>query len=116
MHEYAMTKALLEAALKEARKRNAKKINSVELEIGDFTLLNPDQVKTCFDAIKGEFDETVDAKLIIKRAKGMIKCCCGYDGMPDMDQLPLPICPDCGCIAEVIGGKECTIRRMRLEL
>jgi len=116
MHEFATTKALLEASLKEARKRKAKKINSIELEIGDFTLLNPEQVETCFDAIRGEFDETAKAELIIKRIKGKIKCSCGYEGVADLDQIPLPICPNCGIIAEVTGGRECTIRRMRLEL
>lgn len=114
MHEFAMTKALLEAALKEAQKRKAKTIKSIEFEIGDFTMLNPEQVLTCFDVIKREYNETRKTELVIKRIEGMIKCRCGYQGITK--DIPLPICPNCYSLAEIMRGRECTMRRMRLEL
>jgi hydrogenase nickel incorporation protein HypA/HybF len=121
MHEFSMTTQIVEHVLQEAKKHDAKKVTAVYLVIGQLTFLGIEQVRFSYDTlVKGTIME--GSELFIEEAKAKVLCRkCGYKGaFPYEDDplyhLPTPTlhCPQCGSKVEVIGGKECTIKRVKL--
>ncbi|MHA1916826.1 MAG: hydrogenase maturation nickel metallochaperone HypA [Candidatus Ranarchaeia archaeon] len=120
MHEYAMTSDLLLIVLEESKKKNATKILEVIIQIGELSLLEPEQVKFCFEILT---QDTIaeGAKLTIEDVKAEVKCSCGFQGKPPMiegiyDHFVLPIlkCPECGKSVKIIQGREFTLLRVKL--
>ncbi len=101
---------LLESVLKVAEKHNAKRVNLVHVVIGELLMLNPEQLKFCFDVItKGTIAE--GAKLEIEVAKPKIKCpLCGRE----FDEV-IGIC-ECGGIVSIEGGKDMILKRVEMEV
>jgi hydrogenase nickel incorporation protein HypA/HybF len=121
VHEFAMTTQIVESVLKEAEKHKAKKVKDVHLIIGALTFLRIEQVQFAFDVLKK--DTLLDgAKLHIEEKPGYVKCSkCGYEGYLKMDDdpayhVPAPFlrCPECEAGVEIIEGRECTIRRVKM--
>ena len=122
MHEVSISHAIADAVLKESEKQEAKKILLVELEIGELSLLNPEQVEFW---VKLAFEKTLasEAELKIEVVKPEIQCsACGYVGTLETRDDPLyhfvtPIfkCPQCGSGEIAIKrGKECKIKRIEI--
>ena len=116
-----MTTQIVENVLQEAEKRNAKKVNEVHLVIGKLTFLGIEQVRFSYDLlVKDTIME--GSKLRIEEKNGVVKCSsCGYEGDfkykdDPMYHLPTPTlrCPKCGGVVEIIGGRECTIKSIKL--
>jgi len=123
MHEYSTTLAIVEKVIDEAHKRNAKRVICLELKIGKLTLLSVEQVKFCFEAIsKGTMLE--GCELVIEQTPPVFKCeSCGRIENINIDALlydhtapsiPSFVCPSCGNRLEIVGGKECIIKGMRI--
>ncbi len=69
MHEWGITKSVVEGIVKEAQKHNLKKVERVKLSIGEFTDLTPDSLEFCFQLLsKGTIAEK--ATLEIKKGQG----------------------------------------------
>ena len=80
MHEYSVMTQIVESILAEADKRKATKVEEVDLEIGDYTLLGDEQLKFAYDLMS---KDTIleGSKLNIRHLKGKIKCtACDYNG------------------------------------
>lgn len=116
-----MTTQIVENVLQEAQKHKANKVIEVHLVIGQLTFLGIEQVRFSYNALaKGTIME--DSELLIEEKKAEVKCIkCGYKGnFPYEDDpsyhLPTPTlhCPKCGGIVKIVGGKECTIKRVKL--
>ena len=121
MHEFSVTSQIVEAILKEAEKHNARKIVEVRLDIGKLTFLGLEQVRFSYEVlVKGTIME--GSKLYIEEKDGIIKCnSCGYEGdfkyqNDPIYHIPTPTlhCPKCGETVEIVGGRECTIRDVKL--
>jgi len=124
MHEYSTTLAIIEKVIDEARKRGAKRVISVELRIGKLTLLSIEQVRFCFEALsKGTMLE--GCELVIEEVPARFKCpvCGRVDNSIDVDwllydhtipSLPSFVCSVCGSGLEIVGGRECIIKGMRV--
>jgi hydrogenase nickel incorporation protein HypA/HybF len=122
MHESAISQSIVKTVLNQANKQNAAQVESVEIEIGELTFLNPDQVEFW---VKIGFEGTIaeTASVIIKKVKGILNCKdCDYSGSLNMNEdssfhvnIPLFYCPQCqrGNI-EIIQGKEALIRRIKI--
>lgn len=116
-----MTTQIVENVLQEAEKHNAKKVTEVHLAIGKLTFLGIEQVRFSYDLL---VKDTVmeGSKLHIEEKNGVVKCSsCGYEGDfkyedDPMYHLPTPtlLCPKCGGIVEIVGGRECTIKSIKL--
>jgi len=104
MHEMAVTQSLLEIVLDEAGKVRAKKVNGVNLVIGELSGLVDDSIQFYFDFMT---KETIaeGAKLNFKRIPAKMRCrACGEEFTTAPDEW---ICPKCGeWQAEVTAGKE----------
>lgn len=120
MHEFSISSEIVRTVLDATEKNNGKKVLSVQLEIGESTLLNVEQITFWMEELfKGSFAE--GAKVKIKVIKTNIHCkSCGYKGRPILNQKNLikhffPLsCPKCGSIQiKVEKGKECTLKRIQ---
>ena len=124
MHEVATSQSLADAVLREAQARNATRVLRVEVEVGELSFLEPEQIaywaEMCFQGTVGE-----GAKLDIRLIRPLVACEeCGYEGELRVEEHPayhlrLPVfqCPGCGSSRlEVKRGRGCTLRRVELEL
>lgn len=109
---------IVDLILSEAKKRNAEKVQHVNLDIGEYTFLGEEQLRFAFQILtKDTIAE--DATLDITTKPGSIECDCGYSGAPrrpdDIHSLaPILMCPKCGKIARVKEGLGCTLRDISL--
>ncbi len=123
MHEYSITSMLVENIIETAEENGAKQVMSVEVEIGEFTFLNLDQVKFCYSTLIG--DTILEgSEIILETKKGVVKCdSCGYTGpilaIDDSELYGLGLlsfsCPECSKITRVIEGREFIIRRIQMK-
>ena len=80
MHEFSTAVGVVETVLDVARQNNAIKVKKIELVVGEFTMLNDDQLKFSFE-IASEGTIAEGAEVIIKKQKGEIECLdCQYKG------------------------------------
>lgn len=104
MHEYAVTKYVLETVISEAEKFNISKITVVNIVIGDLSTFIDESIQMYFD-ILSENTPASGASLRFKRVPAKFKCnfCnklfikpkIGFD------------CPDCGNMGSITDfGKE----------
>lgn len=121
MHEYSITTQIVDSVIEEAKKREAKNVLEVHLVLGDLNFLNPEQVKFWYEAL---IESTIleKSRLHIERRKGRVRCpSCGYEGGFKYDNdpvyhVPFPVlsCQNCGGIVEIVAGKECTIKSIKM--
>jgi hydrogenase nickel incorporation protein HypA/HybF len=116
-----MTTQIVENVLREARARNAKEVSEVHLVIGKLTFLGTEQVRFSYKVLtEGTMME--DSKLFIETKDGVVKCgSCGYEGSfnyedDPMYHVPIPTlqCPKCSGTVDIIGGRECLIKSIKL--
>jgi hydrogenase nickel incorporation protein HypA/HybF len=121
MHEFSITTQIVKLILEEVEKHNAKRVNEVHLVIGKLTFLGLEQVKFAYDLlVKNTILE--DSKLHIEEKDGVVKCNnCGYTGDLKYEDnpvyhVPAPTltCPKCEGIVTIVGGKECTVKNIKI--
>jgi hydrogenase nickel incorporation protein HypA/HybF len=121
VHEGSITTQIVQNVLQEAKKRNATKILEVHLVIGKLTFLNPEQVRFWYEILT---KDTImeNSKLTIEESEGTVKCPkCAYEGNfkyiddPTL-HVPTPTlnCPKCGDTVEIVGGKDCLIKNIKM--
>jgi hydrogenase nickel incorporation protein HypA/HybF len=121
MHEFSITSQLVESVIDEARRKNAKRVLEVHLIIGNLTLLGVSQIRFAYKLLTQD-NIMKDSRLYIRHRKGKVRCDkCGYRGdiMFGNDPLyhitfPTLTCPRCASNVEVIQGKECVIKSIRM--
>ena len=121
MHEFSISSEIANSVLDAAGKNKGKKVLSIQLEIGELTHLNGEQVAFwVHELFKGSVAEGAEVK--IKMTKARIHCkACGYRGGMELDQedsfrhlMPLT-CPRCnGSQIKVVKGRECILRRIQV--
>ncbi|WEU39910.1 MAG: hydrogenase maturation nickel metallochaperone HypA [Candidatus Odinarchaeum yellowstonii] len=125
MHEFSTAQAIIDTVMEAVKKLSFEKIIEINLEIGEFTLLNYSQLRF---ALKTLSKNTVaeGAKINIKKLRGKIKCAeCGYEGTitkkTSTDHYLLTQilfqCPVCGSTkTDITGGREMNIKNIKLKL
>jgi len=115
-----MAAAIVENLLAFAEKQRAAKILEVRLIIGEFTHIEQEQLRFCFQSItQGTAIE--DSALAIETSDAAVRCPhCGYAGPPKYweDALAVALvptlqCPRCGKAAEPAEGHECAIKTVK---
>lgn len=120
MHEFSIASAIVENVLAFAQVQRAARIIEVRLEIGEFTHIEQEQLRFCFQAITKE-TLLEDAALEIETPDAAVRCPhCGYAGPPKYWDgalsgalVPTLECPDCGKAAEPAEGQDCAIKTIR---
>ncbi len=120
MHEFSIASEISRNVLDAAEQNRAKGVHSISLDIGEFSLMNVDQVLHWVQALfKGTMAE--GAKVKIKRIKAIVQCrSCGYRGriVPDQKEIFLHYlslnCPKCGGPdVKFEKGQECVLRKIQ---
>ncbi len=125
MHEYSAACSIVDAALQAAKNHSIKKITKVNVEVGEFTFLIPEQLEFNFE-IASQKTMLEGAKLNITLIPGQIRCIdCGFEGdargeedLPPQVAMFAPMkCPNCGSSATTItGGKDFVISNIEVEI
>ena len=122
MHEFSIASGLVERLLDFVEKNPDKKIVEVRVAIGEFTLIEEEQLCFCYQSIISEMP-IAGSRLTIETVPGRVTCPhCAYDGPPKywegvLHGVPVATleCPGCGKAAEATEGNECAIRSVRYQ-
>jgi len=79
MHEFSVMAQIVDSILEEAGTRQASKVESVDLDLGEYTMLGEEQLRFAFQVLTKN-TILADASLNVRQLKGRVKCRCGYDG------------------------------------
>ena len=114
MHEFSVAQEIIKSVLREAERHGAKKVLRIELEIGEITFLNPDQITFWVEeGMRGTVGE--GSEIVVKRIEPEIQCGdCGFLGKLRVEEdpkyhfiLPVFLCPTCGSRKiEITKGRE----------
>ncbi len=120
MHEFSIASGLVEKLLEFAENNPDKRIVEVRLAIGEFTQIEEEQLRFCYDSIITEMP-IAGSRLTIEPVLAQVQCRhCDYSGPPKywdgaLAGTPVPTleCPQCGKAAAASEGEECAIRSVR---
>lgn len=119
MHEFSVMSQMVDSIVEEAKKANAVRVEEVILELGEFTMLGEEQLRFAYDILTK--DTLLEGSaLTIRTVKGTVECGCGFEGeaSPKEDSphrsIPVTECPRCGQLARIVGGRECTVKNLRV--
>lgn len=125
MHEFSAACSIVDTALQAAKDNNATKVSSVNVEVGEFTFLVPEQLIFNFE-IASRDSILEGAELCITTVKGRLFCNdCQFEGESQVDSgIPEQIavftpmkCPKCGgSSTRIIGGKDFIITSIEAEI
>lgn len=120
MHEFSIASEIVKNVLDAAKKNHGKQVLSIQLEIGELTLLNVEQVVFWVQEL---FKDSIaeEAKVKVRKIKARISCEeCGYRGRGELNQedsfthLALQHCPRCHSFQiKIEKGQECHLRRIQ---
>ena len=125
MHEVNIARQIAEKVTSEAHEAKAKSVVAVEVELGDLSLLDPENIAMWLKQALSDGlaqNTTVDVRVVTSE----IACsACGFTGEPVLPEyhdhhLPLPAfdCPRCGSsdVSLVKEERDCILKRIELEL
>ncbi|MGH7937122.1 MAG: hydrogenase maturation nickel metallochaperone HypA [Chthoniobacterales bacterium] len=120
MHEFSIASGLVEKLLDFADKNPEKQILEVRVAIGEFSQIEEEQLRFCYESIITEMP-IAGSSLTIEQVLGKVACphCsyCGppkyWDGIVAGASIATLQCPQCGKSAEAVEGTECAIRSIR---
>jgi hydrogenase nickel incorporation protein HypA/HybF len=113
MHELSIVESLLNLALENAAKANARKIVSISLVVGDYTGVMEDAVNLYFGFLSKN-TIAAGAKINYTHVPGQLRCrdCDILFSLQEHDYG----CPKCeGSRVEIVGGRELYIENMEVE-
>jgi hydrogenase nickel incorporation protein HypA/HybF len=113
VHELAVTQSILDIALENARKADAKQITGINLQVGQLASLVDDSIQFYWD-ILSEGTIAIGAKLNIERIPIEMRCFdCGHIFYPRPDTFD---CPECKSIrVQVVQGDEMRVVSIDVE-
>jgi hydrogenase nickel incorporation protein HypA/HybF len=123
MHELSAATAVLRTVLKAAEGRNLKRITGIKLQIGELTLINPEQLEFCF-GVAARDSIAEGAKLEIQSVPGELRCRkCGsafnwtlVDDDPALHLVGPRLSCECGSgEVEIVAGREMSVVSMTVE-
>jgi hydrogenase nickel incorporation protein HypA/HybF len=120
MHELSMAEAIVNTVVDAAKKNDAEEVLEVTIEIGNLTMLNPEQLRFLLEVL---VEDTImkNAEIVIEEIPVAIKCkSCDYEGEADTEgsdhYLTIVLCPECGeRNLEIVAGRECNVKNIRIE-
>jgi hydrogenase nickel incorporation protein HypA/HybF len=122
MHEYSIMVDIVQAALKALEGYEVENVESVFLEVGELSFLNFEQLKFTYRVLTKD-NILSDSELVIQELKAEIQCSsCGYKGgLPENVEemhygIPRIFCPQCKGKVELLKGRECIVRNIKMNV
>ncbi len=125
MHEFSAACSIVDTAIEAARNNNATRVSVVNIEVGEFTFLVPEQLVFNFE-IASRNSLLEGAELRVMTIKGRLRCAdCGFEGESKVDpDIPSQVaifapmkCPQCGgSSTKITGGKDFVITSIEAEV
>lgn len=120
MHESGLVSRIINAVLQAAAGQNASQVLEVDLLIGKLNFLHPDQLRQVYQSLtRGTMLE--GSKLIVEEGDAAVRCNrCGEERVLLLPawgcEQPIPTfnCPACGGEVEILRGRECLIKGIRV--
>ncbi|HWQ65739.1 MAG TPA: hydrogenase maturation nickel metallochaperone HypA [Methanospirillum sp.] len=109
MHEYGIAYDIVETARRAALDNHARSINRVCVDVGEISMINPEQVEFLFSAIIEDDPLFTGASLVCTVTPPLTRCVCGYEGKE------IFVCPDCGALPSIEKGKEIVVTNIEIE-
>lgn len=109
MHEYGIAYDIVVTSRRAALENNATNITSIHVDIGELSIINPEQVEFLFSTITEEDDLFKGTKLVCTKVPPQTSCTCGYVGSE------IFVCPECGQLPVIEKGKEVVVTRIEVE-
>ncbi len=123
MHEVSVISGIANAVLKELEKYDVAKVSSIDILIGDMTMLGDEQLTFAYEVVtRGTILE--GSKLNIEHEPIEVSCeACGYEGPIKMlesgdytsHKIPIMSCPECGGRITVIAGQSCCVTSVDIQ-
>ncbi len=119
-----MMTQIVNAVLQEASSRGAERVTSIELEIGELSFLGEEQLAFAFEVLSSD-NILKGAELKMKKISAEVECKkCGFRGEPERASdemhmalsLPIVKCPKCDGEVNIIAGRDCIVRNIRLQI
>ncbi|MFP4470961.1 MAG: hydrogenase maturation nickel metallochaperone HypA [Bacteroidales bacterium] len=113
MHEFSIAVGIVDLAVEHAEVAGAKKVNEVELEIGELAGVIYEAMETAMDsAVKGTILE--GAAVVIRKPPGKGRCtACGAEFRVEQFFDPCPACGEYN--PEIISGKELRLKSLNID-
>ena len=113
MDEMALCESVLGILEDQARTQDFSRVETVWLEIGELSCVEPEALRFCFGAVtSGTLAH--DAELVIVRTPGQGWCMTCAKTIPVQHRYDA--CPDCGGYqVEVTGGEEMRIKELEVD-
>ncbi len=107
MHEFSVTKSLVDLCNQEAVRNDMKEVRIINLKVGRFTGFSPDSIRFYFEHLKTN-TRCATASIVFEEVPIKIKCCdCHKHSTIDE---PILLCPYCGSNAiDLISGREFSV-------
>lgn len=109
MHEYGIAYDIVETARRAALDNHAKSVSRVCIDIGELSMVNPEQVEFLFTTMIEDDPLFTGAKLVCTVKEPVTRCLCGYTGKE------IYVCPDCGALPSIEVGKEIVVTNIEIE-
>lgn len=112
---------IVEAVLKHLEKYDVERVDEVHLTIGELTNLGADQMVFAYEIIT-RGTPLDGSQLVIEPEAIVVRCrSCQYQGGVEHveneefhNSIPVLSCPQCHGSVDVVAGKSCTVRSMRV--
>ncbi|MCY3412974.1 MAG: hydrogenase maturation nickel metallochaperone HypA [Candidatus Heimdallarchaeota archaeon] len=120
MHEYTITTQIVDTVIQSIAPYNVISVKEIELEVGEFSFIIPEQVESCFEIIIADKSIFKNTKLVFSKKPGEVKCDkCGYRGpianITDEETLiPSFSCPECSFYVSIVTGNGCEIKNIKI--
>jgi hydrogenase nickel incorporation protein HypA/HybF len=113
---------LVEKIINEVNSNMGKRVIDVDVEIGEFTFLNFEQIKFCYETlIPNSILE--GSKIRLTQKEGKVSCeDCNYEGgantLDQDDEIHFGVltfmCPDCYGYTRIVDGQDFIIKRIKM--
>ncbi|MBN2733429.1 MAG: hydrogenase maturation nickel metallochaperone HypA [Methanomicrobiaceae archaeon] len=110
MHEYSIAYDIFATAKKVAEDNSATIVKKVYIDVGEMTMINPEQVIFLFETMCEEESLFKDCKIESRTVPVKSVCPCGYTGSEKY------VCPECGLLPEIVEGKEVVVTNIEIEV
>ena len=130
MHEFSTAQQIVRTVMRVAMQNNVKVIKEINIELGRFTFVNPDQLRFVFKIAAEPYELLNDVYLNITIVEGEITCKdCGYKGPlknleelednPELHKFAINFvldCPKCnGKNTEITSGRQLLVKNIKVD-